>query len=268
MSLICVQVDSPTDARNPFPAEVRRARPPGSVLAYHGTGRASLDTILSQGFIARADASLLADVERVDTASEKFQFFGNIRSRPGIVAVAYAHRQLSESGGLARPFFSGSYAHARLYALRPGGEAAAGIVNFLDEFRQLVFDERTRELHTSQLRKRLGRLDKRAPGWSEIKVALERLDAEHLKDAWSELGPIRLRHAILKEVRHSPVVVAAWPAADTFLGAPSFLGPDSPALKPISPDRIFGVATLPQDSRPVDGGLEDYQFFVGERDRC
>lgn len=267
MSPVFVQVESPTDARNPFSAELRKGRPPGTVLAYHGTGKAGLDRILSQGFIARADPSLLADVEKVYSASEEFGFGGSNRSRPGIVAVAFARRQLIENDGRTRSFFSGSYAHARLYALHPGGEAAVGIVSFLDDFRQLVVDERIRELHAEQLRKQLDRLYEGAPDWGEVRATLDRLDAEHLNAAWSDLKPIRLKYARLTEVDHFPIVVAAWPSADTFPGASGFVGVDLPALKPIRPDQVFGVALLPKESRPVDGGFEDYQFFLGEKDR-
>ncbi|MGP8075726.1 MAG: hypothetical protein ACLP8Y_03180 [Thermoplasmata archaeon] len=265
MAPIFVQVESPTDARNPFSAELRKGRPPGTVLAYHGTGKAALASILSEGFIARADPSLLADVEKVYSASEEFGFGGSNRSQPGIVALAFARRQLIENDGRTRPFFSGSYAHARLYALHPGGEAAVGIVSFLDDFRQLVVDERIREVHAEQLRKQLDRLYEGAPDWGEVKATLGRLDAEHLKAAWSDLEPIRLKYARLMEIDHFPVVVGAWPSADTFPGASEPLRVDVPALKPISPGQVFGVALLPKESKPVDGGLEDYDFFLEER---
>lgn len=265
MTPVVITVDSPVDTKNPFPPDLRQGRPEGSTLAYHGTGKTSLDAILSNGFAARKDEELQSDIEQVFHASDEFEFGGVNRSGPGIPAVECLHSEFLHNDGLSRPFFSGSYVHARFYALYPGGEAVVGMLNFLGDFGRLASDMGFRDSHIRFLKGQLNRLDRASPEWRKLNGAIVRLGQHHLQDAWLGLNQIYNRYRERAEGEHVPVVVAVWAPPDTFLRPARFIGVNEAAVRPIPPSQILGVAILPAGSKPsLKADDEDWLAFLEE----
>jgi hypothetical protein len=251
-----VRVLSPNDASNPFPPEMLAAHPAGAVLAYHGTGKFALDSILREGFLPHEIPGLLSDVKRVSAVFDEYLFGGLRGHKHGILALGFLESELRDTGGLLRPYFSGLYSTARNYAILPGGESTAGLVGALADLQKLASDPDVLKAHRSYLERQLRGWPREGPEWTTYRDALDRSDEKgRLAETWLSLEPLRDKYAHRMTEEHIPVVIAISGKPEWFYSSPKVLGPNVPAVAPIPPERILGVAELPTDSVsvPVDG---------------
>lgn len=252
------RVSNPDDATNPFPEELLRGRPKGSALGYHGTGEVNLSSILREGFRSREAHELRRDVALVDDACKRYGIGVLPGRHKGLVALGFLHGELEMTDGFLRPYFTDVYQTARNYATVPGGEPIFWLVRILADFEKLVSDKIVYQSHRDGLNGRLRRLPAGAPERTSLQVSLDQVDdLQGLTQAWKSLEPLLKKYSNSVMSNHTPVVVAVAGNPGWFGCSRRSLGLNTPAIAPIPPDRILGVAVLPIGSTRREPDLSD-----------